>query len=215
MSITTLAMFPLELVVFPQEKLALHIFEERYVQLIRDCEQDKITFGIPTYINNRLEYGTEVTLERIVKRYPSSAMDIICRGRRIFKLNDFYNVLEPKLYAGGSVTFLDQIPETPSLLKNTFIKLLSEFYEALNMETPEINPTQINSYTLNHKIGLTLEQEYDFLQILSENERYKYLIGHLSILLPTVRTINRTKELIRLNGHFKNFDPLDFTEYGK
>lgn len=215
MSTLTLAMFPLELVVFPQEKLALHIFEERYVQLIQDCENEEITFGIPTYINNKLEYGTEVKLERVVKRYPSGALDIICRGLRIFRINNFYNVLEPKLYAGGSISIINQILEPSSLLKNTFIKLLVDFYEALNMDTPEIDETEIDSYSLSHKVGLTLEQEYEFLQILSENERYKYLISHLSILLPTVKTINRTKELIRLNGHFKNFDPLDFTEYGK
>lgn len=215
MSTLTLAMFPLELVVFPQEKLALHIFEERYLQLIQDCENEEITFGIPTYINNRLEYGTEVKLERIVKRYPSGALDIICKGLRIFRINNFYNVLESKLYAGGSISIVNQISGPSSLLKNTFIQLLVDFYEALNMDTPEIDETEINSYSLSHKVGFTLEQEYEFLQILSENERYKYLISHLSILLPTVKTINRTKELIRLNGHFKNFDPLDFTEYGK
>lgn len=215
MSTITLAMFPLELVVFPTEKLALHIFEDRYVQLIKDCEYEDMTFGIPTYVNKRLEFGTEVRLEKVVKRYPSGAMDIICRGIRIFRIHDFFSVLEPKLYAGGSITILNQISEPPSDLKKMFIKLLREFYNILGIETPEIDDIKVNSYNLSHKIGLTLEQEYDFLQILSENERYKYLIEHLQVLVPAVKTINRTKELIHLNGHFKNFDPLDFTEYGK
>ena len=69
MTTATLPLFPLELVCFPGEILALHIFEDRYQQLIKDCEQQKITFGIPAYINAEMEYGTEVHLEKIVKRF--------------------------------------------------------------------------------------------------------------------------------------------------
>jgi len=65
--IATLPMFPLELVAFPGEELPLHIFEQRYQQLIEDCEEERVTFGIPTYINKRLEYGTEMELLKVVK----------------------------------------------------------------------------------------------------------------------------------------------------
>lgn len=215
MTTITLPLFPLELVVFPGEELALHIFEDRYQELIRDCEDHGSTFGIPTYQNDTLTYGTEVVLEKVVNRYPSGACDVVCRGLRVFRINNFHNSLETKLYAGGSVTFLEQKNEPDSLLKNTFIELLAEFYKLLNMNTPKINATHLNSYTLSHKIGLTLEEELRFLQIMSENARYQYLINHLKVIIPTVATINRTKSLIRLNGHFKNFDPLDFTDYGK
>ncbi|MEO1628994.1 MAG: LON peptidase substrate-binding domain-containing protein, partial [Bacteroidota bacterium] len=45
-------LFPLKLVVYPGEQLNLHIFEPRYKQLIRECEQNKVTFGIPAFIND-------------------------------------------------------------------------------------------------------------------------------------------------------------------
>ena len=46
-----------------------------------------------------------------------------------------------------------------------------------------------------------------------EADRYIYLIDHLSATIPMVEEINRTRRLIELNGHFKNFNPLDFTDY--
>lgn len=210
---TTLAMFPLELVAFPGEQLALHIFEQRYQQLIEDCEEERITFGIPTYLNKRLEYGTEMELLKVVKRYPSGASDIICKGIRVFKLTDFYNRLDDKLYAGAVVHFLDLVKDGTMDSKQKFTDLLNAFYTELDIATPDVDVTEITSYSLSHKMGLTIDQEYELLQITSEEERYLYLIQHLTTILPTVRSVNRTKEIIKLNGHFKNFDPLDFEEY--
>ena len=41
-----LPLFPLQLVVFPAENLNLHIFEPRYQELIKDCEEEEITLTI-------------------------------------------------------------------------------------------------------------------------------------------------------------------------
>ncbi|WP_299681087.1 LON peptidase substrate-binding domain-containing protein [uncultured Dokdonia sp.] len=211
--IATLPMFPLELVAFPGEELPLHIFEQRYQQLLEDCEEERVTFGIPTYINKRLEYGTEMELLKVVKRYPTGASDIICRGIRVFKLVDFYNRLDDRLYAGGTVQFFTAINDSTEALRKQFIQLLTSFYKELEIPTPVVNPQTITTYTLSHKMGLTIPQEYELLQIFSEKERYEYLIQHLNTILPTIRSVNRTKEIIKMNGHFKNFDPLDFEDY--
>lgn len=213
MTTAILPMFPLEMVAFPREPLALHIFEERYQQLFKDCETSDITFGIPTYIDNTMAYGTEMQITDVVKRYPSGAADIICKGLRVFKLVNFYNTLGERLYAGGEVVFLEEDTNVDSQNRNDFISLLSEFYDELDIKTPELNITTITSFTLAHKMGLTLDQEYELLQITSENKRLIFLVGHLKTVLTSLKSVNRTKRLIELNGHFKNFDPLDFKDY--
>jgi Lon protease-like protein len=210
---TILPMFPLELVAFPGEELSLHIFEQRYQQLMEDCVEGRITFGIPTYIDKRLEFGTEMELLKVVKRYPSGASDIICKGVRVFKLIDFYNRLDDKLYAGAVVHFIDGIDDGTVVLRENFIDLLNAFYNELDIQTPVVDVHIVTSYTLSHKMGLTVAQEYELLQIASEKERYLFLIQHLTTMLPTVQSINRTKKIIKLNGHFKNLDPLDFEKY--
>jgi len=73
--------FPLAIVVYPGEKLNLHIFEPRYKQLIIDCMETKKPFGIPTVLNNEVkELGTLVQVKEIVKTYDNGEMDIITEG---------------------------------------------------------------------------------------------------------------------------------------
>ncbi|MGB5942639.1 MAG: LON peptidase substrate-binding domain-containing protein [Leeuwenhoekiella sp.] len=210
---TTLPMFPLQMVVYPGELLPLHIFEERYQQLIHDCEIKGITFGIPAYINNTMTYGTEVALERVAKRYNTGASDIVCRGLRVFQMLRFDDPLSNNLYAGAEVRFLKNIKDGTISQQKRFLLLVQELYDVLHVEYPDIANDDVHSFSFAHKLGLSLDQEATLVQMASESDRYAYLIDHLSVTIPIAKQINRTKELIQLNGHFKNFDPLDFSEY--
>lgn len=208
-----LALFPLQVVVFPEERLPLHIFEERYKQLIYDCEMEGKSFGIPVYFNNRLEYGTEVQLEKVVQSYTSGAKDIVCRGLRVFRILDFQHEAPGKTYAGGEVEFLPNRNNQDRLQKKQLLDLITELYLHLEVPPPKIDWQSFSSYTLAHKIGLSLQQEYALLKLTSEKERQEFLINHLSISIPIVQEMNRAKQTIELNGHFRNFDPLDFREF--
>jgi Lon protease-like protein len=77
--------FPLELVVYPGNNLNLHIFEPRYKQLINDCADTKMPFGIPAVVNRSVgEFGTLVELLEIVNVQPTGEMDIRTRGLKVF-----------------------------------------------------------------------------------------------------------------------------------
>lgn len=210
--IHTLPMFPLKMVVFPNEFVPLHIFEERYQQLVEDCERDKTTFGIPTYIDNKIEYGTEVSLFQVVERYDDGTCDIICKGERFFKIETFHKVLVDKLYAGAEVSFLDRDDTSDETKQTVLMRLVEEFYDAMELPKPTIRKPTFTSYTLAHKLGLSIEEEYYLVKIPSEVNRLEYLIQHLSRTIPVIRNITRTKQIIEMNGHFKNFDPLDFKD---
>ncbi len=208
-----LALFPLQLVVFPGEKLPLHIFEKRYRQLIDDCENEGVLFGVPTYIDKKLEYGTEVRLQKIVKKYPDGESDVICVGTRIFKIKSFYQQLPGKLYAGGEVDFLEDNDKSHHELQEELLKNITMLYVELTIDNAPVFDIPFISYQVAHKVGLALHQEYHLLKLNSELERLKYLIGHLKITIPVVKEMNRAKEVIKMNGHFKNFDPLDFEDF--
>src|SRR5690606_37970950 len=107
-----LPLFPLNLVAYPGESLNLHIFEPRYKQLIGDCLQSQANFGIPSFVHNKIEFGTEVLIDKVVKEYEDGRMDIKTIGTAIFKVENFINPLEGKLYAGGEVTRLTNSEET-------------------------------------------------------------------------------------------------------
>lgn len=215
---TFLPLFPLSLVVYPGEDLNLHIFEPRYRQLMNECMDEEKTFGIPSYIDNKMPgYGTEVHITTLHKRYDDGRMDVKTKGLRVFRLVDFQNPAPGKLYAGGSVQRLELNPadEARSLGDGTYLTTLldrlARLYDLLQIETDYSarSPEQF-TYRVAHKVGLSIEQEYELLTLDTEGERQRYLIRHLDKVIPIVADMERTKERIRMNGHFKNLDPLNF-----
>ncbi|RZT00320.1 LON peptidase substrate-binding domain-containing protein [Aquimarina brevivitae] len=208
-----LPLFPLQLVVYPKEELALHIFEDRYKQLIFDCNDKGIHFGIPTFLNKRLDYGTEVYLDKVVKEYPDGKCDIICKGIRVFQIVDFHHQYPNKGYAGAEVNFFEDDLVTDLDLQEELLNYIAKLYVELAIEKPPIFKRPVLSYQVAHKIGLSFEQEYHLLKIRNEKERLAYLIGHLKGTIPVVKEMNRAKKVIQMNGHFKNLDPLDLKDF--
>ena len=210
--IVSLPMFPLQVVVFPDEQVPLHIFEERYKQLINDCENEGITFGIPTFLDGKLEYGTEIKLERVANRHPNGSLDVLCSGLRAFRIEEFYNPFPDKLYAGADVVFRAEMGDAANELRFEAFTLVQKLFELLGTKTYEWFEG-FTSYTFAHVIGLSVKQEYHVLTLPTEGDRLHYIVSHLNTTIPVVKEMNRTQKRIAMNGHFRNYDPLDFEDY--
>ena len=205
-------LFPLQSIFFPGETVPLHIFEPRYKQLIQDCRDEAMTFGIPVYINGKMEYGTEVQLVEVVTTYESGEMDVVGVARQVFKVLSFDNQMEDKLYAGGLVEFYEYDYEAETAYKLKVIRKIQELYGIMEVPFTPLNTDTFNSFTLAHKIGLSFEQEYQLLQMSKEMVRLSFLNTHLMTTITVLTEVERTRKTIELNGHFKNFDPLDFKD---
>lgn len=206
-----LPLFPLNLVVYPMEDLNLHIFEPRYRTLINECLDNGTTFGIPAFINGKLPgFGTEVKVTALSKKYEDGRMDIKTEGIRVFRILDFQNPMALKPYAGGLLEMLP-MPEVRPFVMVGLVERVKTLYRFIDEEnTFDVNKPQPYSYQIAHKIGLTLEEEYQLLKMPTEAERQGYLIQNLERIINTLQEIERTKERISMNGHFKNLDPLNF-----
>ncbi len=208
-----LPMFPLRSVFFPAEMVPLHIFEDRYKDLIRDCREGAHGFGIPVYINNTLRYGTEMELLEIVETYPNGELDIICKAGRVFEVKTFQEELPGFPYAGGTVHFLGYDADGTQSLQLQIMEGVKELYRLMEIPWDHVfgAPFAFNQWI--HKIGLNLEQEYELLQMRSERQRQKYVLLHLARTAEVLRQLAHMKDVIELNGHFKNFDPLNFKDF--
>jgi len=205
-----LPFFPLQSVFFPGETVPLHIFEERYKQLIVDCREEAITFGIPVYIYGNVAYGTEVQLVEVVTTYENGEMDVVCVARQVFKILTFENEMPGKAYAGGEVQFLDSINDVDESMKIEVLELIEELYNLMDVPFTPMPVEKFHSYILAHKMGLSYEQEFELLQLSKESERLDFLKDHLKGTITVLNEVERTKKTIELNGDFRNFDPLDF-----
>lgn len=205
-----LPFFPLGLVVYPNENLNLHIFEPRYRELINECFENDSTFGIPTYLNNKLPgFGTEMRIMEISKRHEDGRLDIKTEGLAVFKILTFANPIKGKLYAGGKVAFMESV-NSSTLPTTELVQLVDELQVLLKMEFPYDAYMPFFSYQIAHKIGLSLEEEYKLLTMSDEALRQDFISKHLNKLVLTLANVEKTKDRIKMNGHFKNLDPLNF-----
>ena len=209
-TISNFPLFPLNIVVFPGEELNLHIFEPRYRALIRYAEREGFSFGIPSYVHQKLGYGTEVSLVEISHIYEDGKMDVKTIAKRVFKVQDYVNPLPGKLYAGGTVTFVPLIEDGEARQKEMLAKQLKELFGLLSIPNVKFDTKHFNSFTFAHKIGLSLSQEYELLKLEKESDRLDLINQHLAVALPILREMEQAKEKIKLNGHFKHLDPLSF-----
>lgn len=207
----TLPFLPLKSVFFPGETVPLHIFEPRYKALIRDCRQETLTFGIPVYIDKAISHGTEVQLVEVVTTYANGEMDVRCLARQAFRVLSFTNPMEGKPYPGGEVDFMELDFRTDPGLRESVIKGLEALYRLMELPLDPLLAERFNSFHLAHRMGLSLAQEFELLKMPGETQRLQYIREHLDRTVNLLDEVNRTKAGIALNGHFKNFDPLDFS----
>ena len=203
--------FPLSIVVYPGEDLNLHIFEPRYKQLISECIAAKKPFGIPVVISNNMnELGTLVEITELSKTYENGEMDIKTKGQKIFRILEVIKEIPDKLYGGAIVNYPKNVEYGNRFLMQKVIKAIRELHKLLKVSNKFKKPeSELWSYDVAHHAGLSLDEEYEILDLMNEQQRQEYLKRHLAKVLPVVAEMETLKEKIKLNGHFKNLEGLN------
>lgn len=198
--------FPLGIVVYPGESLNLHIFEPRYKQLITECFQQQKLFGIPSVIDNRMQdFGTLISITEVTKVYENGEMDIKTRGERVFRVLEVIKEIPDKLYSGAIVTYPENYDKGNPEVMRRVVNGIKELHRLLNVEKKFTKEdTALQAYDVAHHIGLSLQEEYELLNLLDERQRQEYLKRHLAKVIPMIAEMEQLKEKIKLNGHFKN-----------
>jgi hypothetical protein len=172
------ALFPLNIIVLPGEEIPLRIFEPRYKQLINDCEESGILFGIP-YINSEgmTQLGSLVELKKIVGKAENGNSVIVIRGISLFSIIDFQEEMPGKLYGGGFVEPLNTKYTSTNVQLAVLVKKLK-----LNLNDTLgtlITESSINLLDVAKALMFNSEQKYKLISIKDDATREKYLINRL------------------------------------
>jgi len=207
--------FPLEIVVYPGELLNLHIFEPRYKQMIKECAEGKKPFGIPVVLDQKVsEWGTLLEIETVVNEYENGEMDIRSKGMKVFRVLEMVKSLPDKLYSGAIVSYPENNNETnDSKTAQLIISEVKRMYSLMSVEDKFPNLTEpFKAYELAHYVGLKIEQEYELLTLMDELQRMEYLRRHLKKMEPMLHDLEKAKERIKLNGHFRDLNWKDIND---
>lgn len=205
-----LPLFPLNVVVFPRTRLPLHIFEERYKEMVGDAIRDNTEFGIVLAKEEGIvNAGCTVVVERVVKRYPDGRLDVLTSGRRRFEV---ISINQERDYLQGEVEYFDDDDPNPAPPELQH-KALTQYKELVDLgavdlySEPDFDDPQL-SFQLAQAVG-----DVDFLNLLlrnrSETGRMKDLNRYLSEYVPRKREALRMKALAPLNGRGRKLEGLD------
>jgi uncharacterized protein len=142
---TSIALFPLNIVLFPGGPLPLRIFETRYVDMVRNCMRGDLRFGV-VLIRDGSEVGPAQTVEvgtmaKIVDFHQLSDgfLGLSCVGEQRFRITgrsiqpDGLNLAQVDwLAADASVPVPARHERLAELLK-TVLPQLGEVYEGMEM----------------------------------------------------------------------------------
>ena len=201
-------LFPLALVVFPNSKYPLHIFEERYKTLINKCLANSTGFGIVSKIGDTIsEVGVYVEVSDVIKIYESGELDIVVAGKWRFKRFDLG--MHPDGYYLSEVNKIKDQDADSELNYNLFFVLKQRVQEMLKLVNFNVNQrfwdnlekTNFKSFKIAEKAGLSILQQQELLTIQSENKRLSYLLDHFEKLETKLEENKMMREIILGDGY--------------
>ncbi|MFN4298233.1 MAG: LON peptidase substrate-binding domain-containing protein [Thermaurantimonas sp.] len=172
-------LFPLRLFLLPGESADLHIYEERYKQLLKDSLKGDRHFGIvlASPLNTR-NLGSLVEIIDVIKRYPSGEADIIVKCKELFYLKKFISSYDAdSLYPGGLVE---------ELLFDDYLcpkSLLFEFeqYKEIRDEQYHFVDT-ITLHQLALKLPMSEAEKIEYVKCSTFDSRVSYLKSFIKYL---------------------------------
>jgi Lon protease-like protein len=205
-----LPLFPLQVVLFPGAELPLHIFEDRYKEMIGEAVRDRLEFGVVLASEKGLvNTGCTATVERVLKQYPDGRMDILTLGRRRFEI---LLLNSERAFLRGSVDFFDD--DKPDQASPEIQKAALDGYNEMqtllaNQEIPgDESAGQSAASPLDTRLSFRLAQpvpDLGFRQMLlatrSEAERLRHLAEFFPDYLLRQRRVQHVKNIAPRNGH--------------
>ena len=200
--IESVPLFPLGLVLLPGEIVPLHIFEERYKQMIGECLDEEREFGILWLAEDELkEVGCAARIARVLERFEDGRLNILAEGTTPFRME---RRIGDMAYPAGDVVLLDDEPDTDDealeRARTTYADLVEEVTDA--RPEPE-TLSGLGAYGMAATVDINPAAKQALLELRSEPDRLEQLEGLFAEALRRIRTAARVAEKASGNGHLK------------
>lgn len=190
-----LPLFPLQVVLLPGAELPLHIFEDRYKEMIGEVIRDRLEFGV-ILANEKgiVNTGCTAMIDKVLREYPDGRMDVLARGRRrfeIMRLND------ERPFLRGSVEFFDDEEES-AVAPDVRQRAIDGFNE-MSKESVDLDMPQL-SFRLAQPVS-DLGFRQSILTSRSEADRMRQLADFFPVHNLRQKRIQHVKDVAPRNGH--------------
>lgn len=188
MSRIDLPLFPLQTVLFPGALLPLRIFEQRYLDMIRDCTRHGSGFGVicawPTDEEGERARHARIGTEAVIVDFDQlddGLLGVTCRGQRRFLIRDTRSRDDGLLI--GSVDWLPPEPAAPVPSRlatlQTLMQELLRHREIAEHVDVDIEDASSLGRTLASTLALPIEHAQAMLEMTDPVSRLEALVSLL------------------------------------
>jgi Lon protease-like protein len=215
--VTSLPVFPLPVVLLPNELLPLHIFEPRYRQMLGDVQLTNRIFGISYFSAEEsvvekpqagsLGCAAEV---RDVQMLEDGRANIVTVGLIRYRLDGYVETGEE--YLTAEISFFEDDDEQASVLESLADEVFALFMRVAKAahdlsgergkmpEIPQVEPQHL-SFLIAAAFNLQPKVKYEFLEMRSTAERLERLREMLRQTVGKVEESAQMTKIAKTNGH--------------
>lgn len=219
LGIKHLPIFPLPLVLMPWEILPLHIFEEKYRQMLKDIELSKNMFGVSYFdaetsldnkpLTNTVGCAAEI---REIQTLEDGRSNVLSFGVIRYRLLDYIETGDEYLIA--DVEFFEDEPESAEVLDpiaDDVFELFKRVAAAAHKlsggrgtfpDIPKAEPEQL-SFLVSAAFSLSPEIKQPMLDTRSTLERLENVKKFLSQAVDKIEDTANIIKISQTNGHAK------------
>ncbi len=188
-----IGLFPLELVLLPGERVPLHIFEDRYRELIGQCLADDVEFGLILENQDGLrEVGTRTAVVELIDTFEDGRMNVLVEGRSRFRV---VGLTAGRAFQTAEVEPLEDDAEPPSAEEEeramSIFRRLVVVAEADEIEEPPADAPSL-SFALAARVDFGHDLKQELLELRSERARLRRLT---ELLEQAVEALVREREV--------------------
>jgi Lon protease-like protein len=187
-----LGLFPLGIVLLPTEQIPLHIFEDRYQELIGECLAEEREFGLVYADEEGLrEIGTRAAVTEVLDKFDDGRMNIVVEGRERFRL------LELTTGRSFQTATVEPVADEPGTADPGDTANALELFHRLveltgaEVEEPRLTEEQL-SFELAGRFEFAPELKQRLLQLTSERARMHLLA---ELLAGAAAAVEREREV--------------------
>lgn len=206
-----LPLFPLEVVLVPEEPLPLHIFEDRYKTMIGECLLAKSEgtgqqeFGVVLLKGQAMSaVGCAAHIVNLTRLYEDGRLDILAVGKRRFEIL-LANSEKPYLQATVNY-FDDESGDAPSNAEAEqaiarFREFMRKLRHAAEMPIHLPRPYHYLSFRIAAALPLALEFKQQLLTLRNEPARLTLVERAMEVLTNQLALVQVAQKKAGGNGH--------------
>jgi len=195
-----LGLFPLGIVLLPTEQLPLHIFEDRYKELIGECIDADTEFGLVYADDDGIrDVGTRARVSEVLTRFEDGRLNILVEGGDRFRLDE---LTEGRSFQTGRVLPVhdeDDAPDAVAIEEALRIFAVLRELTGSEVEVPDPALPQL-SFALAGKVELPHDDKLVLLREVSERRRIELVQELLEHAVLTAQRVRRAAERASTNG---------------